>query len=58
MIIVWKTAADNIPDVNDVVMVTREGVWSSALPPRSVIRQTSRARIFRVRWGCCPGTLI
>jgi len=34
MMIVWKTADDNIPHVNDVVMVTREGLWGSALAPR------------------------
>ena len=34
MMIVWKTADDNIPHVNDVVMVTREGLRSSALAPR------------------------
>jgi hypothetical protein len=37
MMIVWKTADDNIPRVKDVVMVTREGLWSSALAPRLVL---------------------
>jgi len=47
--IVWKTAGDNIPHLNDVVMVTREGLWSSALAPQArdsadqTVSSTSRA---------------
>jgi hypothetical protein len=40
MMIVWKTADDNIPHVKDVVMVTREG--SLELSSRSAARATDR----------------
>jgi hypothetical protein len=43
--IVWKTADDNIPHVHDVVMVTREGRWSSALAPRLVLPKVWQNRL-------------